>query len=334
MKLISTTTADPIIPKKNIASSSRIATTARIMLSILPHPDVLHSPLYAIFLETVGRCSPFRRPARVAVPARRAAAALGARSLPGLAWFRSSGLFSPFNAPAGPILFAAPFSSPTSAASCGTWATATGFATRCALRRHAAARAYAAARRLQPGAGALLRSLRPRPRCWCRRATGSTRLALAFAPFLWTGLDLAAARITSVPWDQLGYSQVDNALVNQLAPWTGVYGITFVLVAANALLAGGLLLGREGKNPLAGRWAWAACGAILAISGFAGVFVPPSMPDPTATAVLIQPNLDVGDTNIWRGPGVGPPYRRIYAFGRRRMQILHRRNPANRRAHG
>ena len=74
-----------------------------------------------------------------------------------------------------------------------------------------------------------------------RRATGSVRLALAFAPFLWTGLDLAAARITSVPWDQLGYSQVDNALINQLAPWTGVYGISFVLVLVNALLAGGLL---------------------------------------------------------------------------------------------
>ena len=67
-----------------------------------------------------------------------------------------------------------------------------------------------------------------------RRATGSTRIALAFAPFLWTGLELAAARITSVPWDQLGYSQVDNALINQLAPWTGVYGISFLLIAANA----------------------------------------------------------------------------------------------------
>src|SRR6202167_1002232 len=60
-----------------------------------------------------------------------------------------------------------------------------------------------------------------------RWATGSTRVALAFAPFLWTGLELAAARITSVPWDQLGYSQVDNPLVNQLAPWTGFYGLTF-----------------------------------------------------------------------------------------------------------
>ena len=75
-----------------------------------------------------------------------------------------------------------------------------------------------------------------------RRATGSTRLALAAAPVFWAALELAAARITSVPWDQLGYSQVDNALVNQLAPWTGVYGISFLLVAVNALIAGGLLL--------------------------------------------------------------------------------------------
>ena len=32
------------------------------------------------------------------------------------------------------------------------------------------------------------------------------------APFLWAALELAAARITSVPWDQLGYSQVDNVI--------------------------------------------------------------------------------------------------------------------------
>ncbi len=135
-----------------------------------------------------------------------------------------------------------------------------------------------------------------------RRATGSTRMALAFAPFLWTGLELAAARITSVPWDQLGYSQVDNALINQLAPWTGVYGISFVLVAVNALLAGGFLLGREIKNPLSGRWAYTGCGAVLLISGFTGVFVAPPRPAPTATAVLIQPNLDVGSANNWQGP--------------------------------
>ena len=135
-----------------------------------------------------------------------------------------------------------------------------------------------------------------------RRATGSTRIALAFAPFLWTGLDLAAARITSVPWDQLGYSQVDNTLINQLAPFTGVYGITFVLVAVNALLAGLFLLEHGSKSRFSGRRAWACCGVVLLISGFAGVFVPPPNPDPTATAVLIQPNLDVGAANNWQGP--------------------------------
>jgi len=161
-----------------------------------------------------------------------------------------------------------------------------------------------------------------------RRATGSVRIALGVAPFLWTGLDLAAARITSVPWDQLGYSQIDNTLVNQLAPLTGVYGITFVLLAVNALLAGALLLrhdsksglarsssarnalARSSKDPLAavsknwltGRWAWAACGAVLLVSGFAGIFVSPPESDATATAVLIQPNLDVGAGNNWQGP--------------------------------
>ena len=134
-----------------------------------------------------------------------------------------------------------------------------------------------------------------------RRSTGSVRLALAIAPFLWVALELAAARITSVPWDQLGYSQVDNALINQLAPWTGVYGISFVLVMANTLLAGGLLLDGDGKSKLARRWGWAACGLILLVAGECGVFVPPPRPDPTATAVLIQPNLNVGAANNWQG---------------------------------
>ena len=130
-----------------------------------------------------------------------------------------------------------------------------------------------------------------------RRATGSTRLALAVAPILWAALELAAARITSVPWDQLGYSQVDNALVNQLAPWTGVYGISFVLVAVNALLAGGLVL-----QTCRDKRIWGIAGAVLAVGGTAGIFVQPPRSPATATAVLVQPNLDVGGANNWMGP--------------------------------
>ncbi len=101
---------------------------------------------------------------------------------------------------------------PISAASSGTSATATGSATRCCAtatcrrwRRRCCWLDSACVLGLYFGLFGLSVAL-------VRRATGSTRLALAVAPVLWTALELAAARITSVPWDQLGYSQVDNAL--------------------------------------------------------------------------------------------------------------------------
>jgi apolipoprotein N-acyltransferase len=131
-----------------------------------------------------------------------------------------------------------------------------------------------------------------------KRVSGSTRLALAAAPFLWTALELAAARITSVPWDQLGYSQVDNTIVNHLAPWTGVYGISFLLVAANALLVAGLIL-----KPQEHRWTWAIVGVVLLIAGPVGLLLVPARPPATATAILVQPNLDVGGDNEWAAPG-------------------------------
>ena len=129
-----------------------------------------------------------------------------------------------------------------------------------------------------------------------RRVTGDLRWALAAAPFLWTALDLAAARITSVPWDQLGYSQVDNTLLTHLAPWTGVYGISFVLIGGNALIAGGLLIERCRVRRITG-----VIGVILACGLTAGVLVSPPAPAPSATAVLIQPNLNVGVNNLWNG---------------------------------
>jgi len=143
-----------------------------------------------------------------------------------------------------------------------------------------------------------------------RRATGSTRWALAAAPILWAGLELAASRITSVPWDQLGYSQVDNMLVNQLAPWTGVYGISFLLVAANAFLASGYLIPMPPAAPPQTRWSlktsfdsharWIFGLGILAFAYF-GADVQVPKPSPTATAVLVQPNLDVAGDNRWAG---------------------------------
>lgn len=141
------------------------------------------------------------------------------------------------------------------------------------------------------------------------QATKSNKLALAFAPFLWVALELAAARITSVPWDQLGYSQVDNQLALSVGPYTGVYGASFVLVAANALLLSGI---REFRKPpiFSNRSRW----SLVAIPQFWFVLVviwlvriggagigysaySSTMP----TAVLVQPNLDVGADMNWPG---------------------------------
>jgi apolipoprotein N-acyltransferase len=136
-----------------------------------------------------------------------------------------------------------------------------------------------------------------------RRASGNMRIALAAAPVLWTALELVAARFTSVPWDQLGYSQVDNGLVDQLAPWTGVYGISFVLVAVNALIVGGLLLDCRRVHRFSDRQIAGVVGVLLMCCGAIGVTIPAERPAPTATAVLIQPNLDVGNESRWNKPG-------------------------------
>ncbi len=125
--------------------------------------------------------------------------------------------------------------------------------------------------------------------------------ALIAAPFLWVALDLAGARITSVPWDQLGYSQVDNAVVTALAPWTGVYGITFLLVSANALLAGGFVLPSLRQRVISG-----AVGFVVLAGGSAGLLDHAPRPSTTATAVLVQPNLNVlaEQDNLWDAPQV------------------------------
>jgi apolipoprotein N-acyltransferase len=130
-----------------------------------------------------------------------------------------------------------------------------------------------------------------------REAFGSWKTALLAAPFLWVALEFAASRITQVPWDQLGYSQVDNFLLIQLAPATGVYGISFVLLAGNAMFAAALL-----ACPFSRRLRL-ALGAVLFSAGLQlGIFATPPPSGTDSTAVLLQQNLDVTDSNDWFGP--------------------------------
>ncbi len=118
--------------------------------------------------------------------------------------------------------------------------------------------------------------------------------ALALAPFLWSAIELAAARITSVPWDQFGYSQVDNLWLTRIAPFTGVYGISFVLVAVGALFTLAVL-----TPPIRGIAGGAALLVTLVLQ--CGSFVKEAPAPTSAYSVLLQPNINVEAGDVWPG---------------------------------
>jgi apolipoprotein N-acyltransferase len=128
------------------------------------------------------------------------------------------------------------------------------------------------------------------------RVTGNRGWTLFFAPFLWVAMELACARITSFPWDQLGVSQIDNIGLAQLAKWTGVYGISFLIVAVNSFFAGVVLL-RGWRARVLSLLAGLALMALFQ----SGTRWRPAPEMATATAVLLQPDLNVQDDNNWPG---------------------------------
>jgi apolipoprotein N-acyltransferase len=129
-----------------------------------------------------------------------------------------------------------------------------------------------------------------------RHATGDVRAPLLLAPCLWTAIDLLGAHLIKVPWDQLGYSQIDNAALTTIAPWTGTYGITFVLLAVNALFAAAITWRKRfwGIYILPG-----AVAVTLLLQ--AGLLWHPAPSPTSATAVLLQQNLSVQQDNSWAG---------------------------------
>jgi apolipoprotein N-acyltransferase len=118
------------------------------------------------------------------------------------------------------------------------------------------------------------------------RALGAFR-ALALSPLLWVAVEFARAHITSFPWDLLGYAQVENLPLTRIAPFTGVYGLSFVVALVNATIALGFVLPRPRRASvmLAG-----IAGAIALQSGI--LAKAPEIPADHA-AVLVQGNLPI-----------------------------------------
>jgi apolipoprotein N-acyltransferase len=63
-------------------------------------------------------------------------------------------------------------------------------------------------------------------------------LAVFAAPFLWVALELARSRMPDIgfPWELLGYSAAGNLALVQLTALTGIYGLSLIVAAYNAVV--------------------------------------------------------------------------------------------------
>jgi apolipoprotein N-acyltransferase len=123
---------------------------------------------------------------------------------------------------------------------------------------------------------------------------------LLLVPFAWVAVELARARITGLPWDLLGTAQVDNPLLTRLAPITGVYGLSFIIAAVNSLWLVRIRI-RERRFT---RSALTVAGVIIIVVYIAGLrLIANPKPSPTtATATLVQENIEVGAANTGPQP--------------------------------
>jgi apolipoprotein N-acyltransferase len=66
------------------------------------------------------------------------------------------------------------------------------------------------------------------------RASKKPIAALAIAPLLWVMLEYIRSLLFSgFPWELAGYSQYKNLIIIQISDLTGVYGVSFLIVACN-----------------------------------------------------------------------------------------------------
>jgi len=115
------------------------------------------------------------------------------------------------------------------------------------------------------------------------------------AAAIWTALDhLRSFALSGFPWATLGYAQHANPALLALAPFTGVYGLSFVTVLVGAALA---RLARARRAPRRAQLAaWAALATALAAHG-AGLWLraaEPPDPGETARVAVLQGNIEQG----------------------------------------
>ncbi len=113
------------------------------------------------------------------------------------------------------------------------------------------------------------------------------------AALWWTAVDhLRSFAFGGFPWATLGYAQHQSEALLALAPFTGVYGLSFVTVLCGAALAEALPALRARRRP--GSRAQIAL-AIVVAAHLPGLLQPaPAEPGPTVRVAVLQGNIQQG----------------------------------------
>jgi apolipoprotein N-acyltransferase len=109
----------------------------------------------------------------------------------------------------------------------------------------------------------------------------------------WVAVELARTRISGFPWNLLGITQVGNIPLTRLATAAGVYGLSFEIALVNSAFAAAFLVPRANRRVLLA----ASVIATLLLQAGQWVGLPPIPTD--HTAVLLQQNLAVAETDAW-----------------------------------
>ena len=113
----------------------------------------------------------------------------------------------------------------------------------------------------------------------------------------WVVAEFVRGDLSGNPWGTMGYTQVPLLPVVQIAEWTGVYGVSFLLVAMNAALAEAIV--RRGAARELGKVALVAALAVAVfLHGRARLDEVEREPGGDVPIAVVQGNVDLGSR--WR----------------------------------
>jgi apolipoprotein N-acyltransferase len=125
-----------------------------------------------------------------------------------------------------------------------------------------------------------------------RLSTRGLGFALIGTPFLWIYTEVVRAYLPEIsfPWSLLGYPAAGNPAIVQLTTITGIYGVSFLVVAFNALLLWAISVAGSAQKGWRRMGIFAvATVVLLLVEGIGPRFVP--KPLGTHLARVVQPNF-------------------------------------------